>query len=112
MMPRDAGTVYSGVVTGNGDSGSMSVTIDQEVYSGPIVATTANNSFGFIQQYGRGGPSFGTITASGGPRIVKGILSSPSGRGLRCEFSSNGGNGGGGVCVDDHSRVFDAVVTR
>jgi len=112
MMPRDSGKIYSGTVQGGlGGSGTMSITIDGEVFTGPIVRTSSNESFGFIQQYGRGGSSFGTVISDGGTATVKGILASPSGRGLRCEFTSNG-NGGGGVCVDDKSRVYDAVVTR
>jgi hypothetical protein len=112
MMPRDSGKVYSGTVKGSlGGSGTMTVTIDGEAFSGPIVRTTSNESFGFTQQYGRGGSTVGLSAADGGTHLVKAILSSPSGRGLRCEFSSDG-NGGGGICVDDKSRIYDAVVTR
>ena len=112
MMPRDSGKVFSGTVQGSlVGSGTMTVTIDGEVFSGPIVRTSSSEAFGFIQQYGRGGTSFGTVVSGGGTATVKGILSSPSGRGLRCEFTSSG-NGGGGVCVDDQSRVYDAIVTR
>lgn len=112
MMPRDSGKVYSGTVQGNGTSGTMSIAIEGEVYTGPVVRTTSSESFGFVQQYGsKGASSFGTVVSSGGTANVKGILSSPSGRGLRCEFTSTGG-AGGGICVDDMSRVYDAVVSR
>ena len=113
MMPRDSGKVYSGTVQGNGmGSGTMSITIEGETYTGPIVRTTSNESFGLVQQFGRtGAPSIGTVVSSGGTANVKGILASPNGRGLRCEFTSTGG-GGGGICLDDKSRVYDAVVSR
>ena len=112
MMPRDSGKVFSGTVQGSlGGSGTMTVTIDGDVFTGPIVRTSSNESFGFIQQYGRRGSSFGTVISGDGTATVKGILSSQSGRGLRCEFTSNG-SGDGGVCVDDQSRVYDAIVTR
>ena len=112
MMPRDSGKVYSGTVQGSlGGSGTMTVTIDGELFTGPIVRTSSSDSFGFVQQYGRGRSTFGTVVTSGGTATVKGILSSSTGRGLRCEFTSDG-NGGGGICVDDKSQVYDAIVTR
>lgn len=112
MMPRDSGKVYSGTVQGNGMSGTMSITIDGETYTGPIVRTTASESFGLVQQFGRNGASsLATVVSSSGTANVKGILSSANGRGLRCEFTSTGGSGGG-ICLDDKSRVYDAVVSR
>ena len=113
MMPRDTGKIYSGTVQGSATgSGTMSITIDDETYTGPIVRTSSGESFGFAQAYGpRGASAFGTFVSSSGDATVKGILSSKSGRGLRCEFLSNG-SGGGGICVDDRARVFDAVVSR
>jgi hypothetical protein len=112
MMPRDSGQVYAGTVQGSSSgSGTMTITIDGEVFTGPIVRTSSDAGFGFIQQYGRGGSSFGTVVSGGSNANVKGILSSPNGHGLRCEFISSG-DSGGGICVDDKSRVFDAVVAR
>ena len=113
MMPRDSGKIYSGTVQGSATgSGTMSIAIDGETYTGPIVRTSSGDSFGFIQQYGRGGATaFSTVVSSSGTHNVKGILSSTNGRGLRCEFTSDG-NGGGGICVDDKSRIYDAVVSR
>lgn len=113
MMPRDSGHVYSGTVQGSASgTGTMTITIDGETYTGPIVRTTSSDSFGFVQQFGGGGStSFGTMASSGGTANVKAILSSANGRGLRCEFTSTG-NGGGGICVDDKSHVYDAIVSR
>ena len=112
MMPRDSGKIYSGTVNGNGTgSGTMAITIDDEAYSGPVVRTSSGDSFGFVQQYGsKGTSSFGTVVSSGGTANVKAMLASPNGRGLRCEFTSTG-TSGGGICVDDKSRVYDAIVT-
>ena len=113
MMPRDSGKIYSGTVQGNGmGSGTMSITIDGETYTGPVVRTTSSDSFGLVQQYGRNGKSsFSTVVSSGGTANVKGMLASANGRGLRCEFTSTG-DSGGGICVDDKGRVYDAIVSR
>lgn len=113
LMPRDSGKIYAGTVQGSiTGTGVITVAIDSEQYTGPVVRTSSSDSAGLIQQYGkRTGTSFGSVTTVGGTATLKGILSSPNGRGLRCEFSSDG-NGGGGVCVDDQGRVFDAIVSR
>lgn len=113
MMPRDSGKVYSGTVQGGATgAGTMTIDIDGQTYTGPVIRTGSSDSFGFIQQYGkRGMMSTGTMASVGGTATVKAILSSPAGRGLRCEFTSDG-SGGGGVCVDDQGRVLDAIVGR
>jgi hypothetical protein len=113
MMPRDSGKVYSGAVQGSATgAGTMTIDIDGQTYTGPVVRTGSNDSFGFMQQYGkRGMVSTGMMASVGTTATVKAILSSPAGRGLRCEFTSEG-SGGGGVCVDDQGRVLDAIVGR
>jgi len=113
MMPRDSGKVYSGTVQGSATgAGTMTIEIDGQSYTGPVVRTASGDSFGFMQQYGkRGMMSTGTMASVGSTATVKAILSSPAGRGLRCEFTSEG-SGGGGVCVDDLGRVLDAIVGR
>lgn len=113
LMPRDSGKVYSGAVQGSATgAGTMTIDIDGETYTGSVVRTSSGDSFGFMQQYGkRGTMSTGTMASVGSTATVKAILSSPAGRGLRCEFSSDG-SGGGGVCVDDQGRVLDAIVSR
>lgn len=110
MMPRDSGKVYSGTVQG-GSPGSMTIQIDDETFTGPIVRTSSGDSFGLVQQYGRRGSSVGSVAMVSGNATVKAMLSSPSGRGLRCDFTSDG-SGGAGVCVDDRGRVLDAIVGR
>ena len=113
VMPRDSGKVYSGTVQGSATgAGTITIDIDGQTYTGPVVRTGSNDSFGFLQQYGkRGLTSTGTMASFGGTATIKAILSSPAGRGLRCEFTSDG-SGGGGVCVDDLGRVLDAIVSR
>lgn len=113
LMPRDSGKVYSGTVQGSiTGTGVIAITIDGEQYTGPVVRTSSIDSAGLLQQYGkRSGASFGSTTSVGGTATLKGILSSPNGRGLRCEFTSDG-SGGGGVCSDDQGRVFDAIVSK
>ena len=113
VMPRDSGKVYSGTVQGSATgAGTITIDIDGQTYTGPVVRTGSNDSFGFMQQYGkRGMTSAGTMASVGSTATVKAILSSPARRGLRCEFTSDG-SGGGGVCVDDQGRVLDAIVSR
>lgn len=112
-MPRDSGKVYAGTVQGSTTgSGTMTIAIDGEQFTGPVVRTGSSDSFGFIQQYGtKTGVTTGAIVSAGGTATVKAILSSAAGRGLRCEFTSDG-SGGGGICVDDKGRVLDAIVRR
>ena len=112
-MPRDSGKVYLGTVQGSATgAGTMTIAIDGQTYSGPVVRTSSDDSFGFVQQYGkRGLTSTGTMASFGSTATVKAILSSPAGRGLRCEFTSDGSSGGG-VCMDDQGRVLDAIVSR
>lgn len=92
MIPRDSGEIYSGTMQGSAaGSGTMSIAIDGETYTGPIIRTTSGDSFGFAQQFGRSGnSSFGIVTTSGGTANVKSIMSSANGRGLRYEFTSTG----------------------
>lgn len=113
MMPRDSGKIYTGQVTGSGlGAANMTITIEGETYAGKVVRTASNDNFGLIQQFGRNGSSFSTVVTSNGSANLKAILSSQNSRGLRCDLISNGNNGGGGVCIDDQSRIFDVIVTR
>lgn len=113
MMPRDSGNVFMGKVVGDGVStATMDITIDGENYSGLFVAATSNESFRLATQFGpKGGVTTGIATSSGGTRSMVGILSSSNGRGLRCEITATG-RGGAGICADDKSRIFDAIVSR
>lgn len=114
LMPRDSGKTYSGVMKSNGmGSGTISVTIDGAVFSGPIVRVGSNETFGFASAYeatNKGGTSagFGTF-ASEGDRFAKAILSDGNGHGLRCDMRGQS-HGGGGICVDDNGKVYDILV--
>lgn len=116
LMPRDSGKVYQGQFTGLvGSTGDMSVTIDGAVYSGKIVETSSTSQFGFTQAYGlnnRGTKANAYASSfTSGDYYLKAILSSPEGRGLRCDVIGRSG-GGSGVCVDDQSKVYDLVYTQ
>jgi hypothetical protein len=114
LMPRDSGKTYSGVMKSNGmGSGTISVTIDGAVFSGPIVRVGSNGTFGFASAYGttnKGATAtaFGTY-ASEGDRFAKAILSDGNGHGLRCDMRGQS-HGGGGICVDDNGKVYDILV--
>jgi hypothetical protein len=111
MMPRDSGTVYRGVANGNGmGSGTMTVEIDGRTYSGPMFRTASSDTFGFFQAYGGTRNVFGTSQTFGGTVAVKAILSSADNHGLRCDMTGDGRGHAGGICLDDHSQVFDVLV--
>jgi len=109
MMARDNGKMYLGEVNGGAGSGDMTVTIEDQTYTGPIVRTGSDSSFGFYQAYGGGRSAFGISQSGGGNVTVKAILSSQDGRGLRCDIIGDGAGHGSGICVDDKGTVFDAV---
>ena len=110
MMPRDSGKVYSGEVRGNGfGSGTITVNIDGEIYTGPIVRTGSNGSFGFFQAYGGGKNTFATAQTLSSNVTVKAILSSHDNHGLRCDIVGDGHGHGSGICLDDQGKVYDAI---
>jgi hypothetical protein len=111
IMPRDSGKIYSGELSKcfNG-SCDIALHIDGETYHGVVVKATSNERGVLMSEFNsRGQISVGSGFADGGTTLVKGLLSAPSGKGLRCEFSATG-SGGAGVCMDDNRRLFDAVV--
>ena len=113
LMPRDSGKTYSGTMEGSGGSGTATITIGSTTYTGPAVRVASNDTFGFASVYGsnsRGtsASAYGT-SYSAGDKYVKAILSSPDGRGLRCDFVGRGRTGGG-ICVDDNKTVYDVVI--
>lgn len=116
LMARDSGRTYSGTLHGNGfGSGTMEVTIDGTTYTGPAARVGSNETLGLISTYGtnsHGGTatSFGTAYASGDV-MVKALLSSASGRGLRCDLRGQSRTAGG-VCVDDAQKVYDVILVR
>jgi hypothetical protein len=117
LMPRDSGKIYYGVVddTGGGE-GRMSVEIDGKTYSGTWVQVSAERSSGFVSGgwgWGgrRGGLGLGTMITLDNPQggEAKALLQAPDGSGLRCDFRSGQGRGGG-LCRDDRGREYDVQI--
>lgn len=116
LMPRDSGKTYSGEMMGSGNgAGTMTIKLDgDETCTGPVARVASKESFGFANTYmansrGRAASAFTTVATSGDVTI-KAILSCTGGKGLRCEMTGQGG--GGGICVDDAGRIFDALAIR
>jgi hypothetical protein len=116
LMARDSGRTYKGELSGGAaGSGTMTVTIDGTTYSGPAARVASNDTFGFASAYGWNSHG-GTSTALGtsytaGDVTVKALLSSPDGRGLRCDLVGRYPTGGG-ICVDDDKHVYDVILVR
>ncbi len=114
VMPRDSGRLYTGVAedAGNGE-GRISITIDGKEYAGTWVETQPSTTTGFVSGFGfrRGGMgSFITMDNPQGGES-KALLTAADGSGLRCDFKSGQGRGGG-VCKDDRGREYDVQVRR
>jgi hypothetical protein len=111
MIPRDSGKVYSGTLEGRLGAGKMTVTIDGRQFTGPVVTTQSNESFGYFQTFGRNGSTAGFIQAGGGG-ILKAVLTSSDEHGLRCDLVGDGSGHGSAICVDDNKRVYDGIVSK
>lgn len=106
MMPRDSGNVFIGKVVANGiNSATMEITVNGENYTGLWVSASAADSSQLILKHGSEKYKI-TQTGTG---INKGIFTSSSGKGLRCESTATG-MGGAGICLDDSGRVYDILV--
>ena len=118
VMPRDSGKLYTGVAesTSWGGEGRISITIDNKVYNGTWVQTTPEYSTGYVSGgWGWGGWGHRGGGWAGGGFIsmdnpaggsAKALLSASDGSGLRCDFRSGQGRGGG-VCLDDRGAQYD-----
>lgn len=114
LMPRDSGTTYTGHMEGSGGTGTLSIAMDARSCTGPVAKVASGETFGFANTFGTaGGRSFAGLStmATAGDSQFKAILSCNDGTGLRCDLTSTGG-AGGGICLDDKGRVYDALVTR
>jgi hypothetical protein len=119
LMPRDSGKVYGGVADDNGfGEGRISITIESTTYNGTWVQSVPEQTTGFVSggfgfgRWGRFGGFGSTITIenpTGGQ--AKALLSAADGSGLRCDFRSGAGYGGG-VCRDDRGREYDVQIRR
>lgn len=127
LMAKDSGKLYKGQVTEcRSGTCNMSINIDGELFAGVIVKATSNqfNEFNATQGNANissphlpfstkniGYSATSTSSTDGGTSIMKGLLSSSNGKGLRCEFTATG-EGGAGTCIDDNKRVLDGLVYR
>jgi len=117
LMPRDSGKVYQGYAHDAGaGEGPISITIEAKTYNGTWVQSVPDRSSGWVMgglgfgRWGRHGGFGTTITIdnpSGGE--AKALLTAADGSGLRCDFRSGQGRGGG-VCRDDKGREYDVQV--
>jgi hypothetical protein len=117
VMPRDSGKMYEGVATDTGyGEGPISITIEGRTYTGTWVQSVPDRTYGYVSGgYGWGGwrgwgGGAGYISMdnpNGG--LSKALLSSPDGGGLRCDLQSGWGRGGG-VCSDDHGKMYDVQI--
>ena len=116
VMPRDSGRLYTGTaeeIAGGGE-GRISITIENKTYNGTWVATAPERTnawvtggFGFGRR-GWGWGGLGTMISIDNPQggEAKALLSASDGSGLRCDFRSGQGRGGG-VCRDDRGKEYD-----
>jgi hypothetical protein len=120
VMPRDSGKLYTGIAEdlGTGE-GRISITLDGKTYTGTWVETQPSQTTSYVTGglgwgwgwRGRGG--LGTFITIDNPQgsEAKALLTAPDGSGLRCDFKSGQGRGGG-VCTDDKARAYDVQVRR
>jgi hypothetical protein len=112
LMPRDSGIIYVGTMQGSLGSGSMTVAIDGRTYTGPVVVTGSNESFGFFQAYGGGRTAIGVSETVASSVTLKAILASSDGHGLRCDIAGDGSGHGSAICADDKGRIYDGVISH
>ena len=113
VMPRDSGKLYSGIADDNGSGeGRISITIEDKTYSGTWLETQPSTTTGYVSGgfgFRRGGVgSFITLDNPQGGES-KALLTAPDGSGLRCDFKTGQGRGGG-TCRDDKGRMYDVQV--
>ena len=116
LMPRDSGKLYTGVAHDSGSGeGSMSITIEGKTYNGTWVNATPDRTTAYAYgAYGygrRGWGGLGTMITVDNPNgaEAKALLVASDGSGLRCDFRSGQGYGGG-ICRDDRAREYDVQI--
>jgi hypothetical protein len=115
VMPRDSGKMYPGMVESTyGGEGRISITIEDKTYNGTWVQTSPDYATGYVSggigwggwgHRGWGGAGFISMDNPYGG-TAKALLSASDGSGLRCDFRSSQGLGGG-MCRDDRGREYD-----
>ncbi len=117
-MPRDSGKLYSGTAADNGSTeGPIAITIEGKTYTGTWVQTRAATTSGYVSggygagPYYRGSWYGGGFISMDNPAggAAKALLTAPDGSGLRCDFKSGQG-AGGGECRDDKGQTYDVQV--
>jgi hypothetical protein len=120
LMPRDSGKVYAGTADDAGyGEGRISITIEGKTYNGTWVESQPSTSTAYVTGglgwgFGRRGMGgLGTFITMDNPQggESKALLTAGDGSGLRCDFKSGQGHGGG-VCKDDKGREYDVQVRR
>lgn len=112
----ESGTTYTGELqAGGGGTGTLTIRLGDKTCTGPAARVASNETFGFANSFGsnnRGttASAFTTMSTSGDSQ-VKAILTCTGGGGLRCDLTGPGASGGG-ICVDDTGRVYDALAIR
>ncbi|MEO7741466.1 MAG: hypothetical protein ABIR98_00835 [Usitatibacter sp.] len=117
VMPRDSGKMYTGTATehANGQA-ALSIAIEGRTYTGTWVTTVPERTHGFVVGgfgFGRRGMGLGTVVSIDNPAggEAKALLSASDGSGLRCDFRSGRGTGGG-VCKDDRGKEYDVQLRQ
>ncbi|HEY2628318.1 MAG TPA: hypothetical protein VGI57_04290 [Usitatibacter sp.] len=119
-MPRDSGKLYSGTAVDNGSiEGPVSIVIEDKTYKGTWVQTRPSQTSGYVSGGYGGGPGWhgggwygaGGFISMDNPAggAAKALLTAPDGTGLRCDFKSGQGSGGG-ECRDDAGRTYDVQI--
>ena len=116
VMPRDSGRMYTGTAeeSGAGGEGRISITIENRTYNGTWVQTAPERTNAWVTGglgwgWGRRGwGGLGTMISIDNPQggEAKALLTAADGSGLRCDFKSGQGRGGG-VCRDDKGKEYD-----
>lgn len=115
LMPRDSGKTYTGSMEGSGGRGTMTLAMGEVSCTGPVAKVGSNEAVtvgaAFVGN-NRGGTATGLATSvTDGDIHLKAMLTCSDGSGLRCDLTGRGASGGG-VCMDDKGRTFDALATR
>jgi hypothetical protein len=103
LYPRGGGTPAAGVLSTS--EWTMNVDLDGERYAGRYFGAQSS-SIG-IGTSGGARPQIGTAGGVSRSNQYAGLLTSQSGKTIRCEFMGEKRTGGNGVCQSGDGRVFD-----
>lgn len=120
LMPRTSGKLYFGeaVEQSAGGEASLTVRIDDQVYTGTWVTTSSSRSTAYVTG-GVGWGRRGSVGVGTAPVVIdnaegasaKALLQATDGSGLRCDFRGLGSSGSaGGTCQDDKGLLYDVQI--